>query len=80
MKGTHPPAAACHPLTTLFLLLRHFFVTLFSLSRWLPVFLFFNPFLLLSGSLLSFSFSRRPVVRHLIDTDIRSLAVAIGYG
>lgn len=33
MKGTHPLAVACHPLTTLLLLPRYFFVTLFSLSR-----------------------------------------------
>jgi len=78
MKGTHPPAAACHPLTTLFLLLRHFFVTLFSLSCCLSVFLFFNPFLLLSGSPLSRF--QDDLSSAVWSTPIFDRSVAIGYG
>lgn len=75
MKGTHPLAVACHPLTTLLLLSRHFFVTLFSLSRTSVglSFSLFNLFLLLSGASLA-HFQDDLSSARLIDTDIRSFA------
>lgn len=77
-RHPHPlvVSLSTHPLTVL---LSTYFSDIFLLpyplfpaARQLPVFLFFNPFLLLSAS-SSRSFSRRPI-RRLIDTDIRSLA------